>query len=152
MFNNPWYLVSIYHPSMISITIANLQTVLFIAAILIFWLKDIAKFQSKEANSRVNTFKQLTRKSLDNSPCMVTALAIFYIVLVLDFMALYSLYYWKVKVKPGFSYTHKEDQDKIVVSVLIASLCYLAIYYLWYIIALINHIRLICKADRTTMV
>ena len=57
MFNNPWYLVSIYHPSMISIMIANLQTVLFTAAILIFWLKDIAKFQSKEANPRVNMFK-----------------------------------------------------------------------------------------------
>ena len=83
---------------------------------------------------------------------MIIALVLFYIVLVLDFMALYSLYYWKVKVKPGFSFTHKDDQDKIVVSVLIASLCYLAIYYLWYIIAIINHIRLIFKSDRTTIV
>lgn len=150
LFNNPWYLISIFHPSMISISIANMQTVLFIAAILIFWLKDIAKFKSKEASPRVNTFKQMARKSLDNSPCMVTVLALFYIILVLDFMALYSLYYIKVKVKPGFSYTHKEDQDKLVTSVLITSLILLAIYYIWYFIAFINHIRLICSADKTT--
>lgn len=92
----------------------------------------------------------MARESLDNSPCMLIMLVLFYIVLVLDFMALYSLYYVKVKVKPGFSFTHKDDQDKLVVSVLITSLVLLAIYYIWYFIAFINHIRLICNADKTT--
>lgn len=83
---------------------------------------------------------------------MVSVLSFFYFILVLDFMALYSLYYVKVKVNPGFSYTHKDDQDKIVMSVLILSLCLLAIYYVWYFIALVLNIKRICNSDTTSKI
>lgn len=83
---------------------------------------------------------------------MVGVLSIFYIFLVLDFMALYSLYYVRVKVNPGFSYTHKDDQDKLVMSVLIVTLCLLAMYYVWYFIAFILNIKRICNSDKTSKV
>ena len=117
-----------------------------------FWLKDIAKFQQTESSMRVDTVASITRKSLSNSKNMLTALFCYYGLLVLDFCSLYSFYFYKTKKDLGFAYTHADKRDKATVAIIVLSAIILCSYYLWYLMALINNVRLIMKQDKTTKV
>lgn len=115
------------------------------AGILVFWLKDLAKFQPSEPSMRVDTVASLTRKSLSNSKWMLTALSCYYAMLVFDFCALYAFYFYKTKRDLGFAYTHAEKRDKATVAIIVVSAIILLSYYIWYLLALINNVRLIKK-------
>lgn len=87
-FNNPWYLVQVQRPKTKTFVASGIQTALFVAALMIFWLKDLAKFQPKESDLRANPVSKLTRKSLGNKPFVLTMLGIFFAILVIDFVGL----------------------------------------------------------------
>jgi hypothetical protein len=80
---------------------------------------------------------------------MLLILLVFYALIVVDFVALYMLYYTKLEVKPGFAFTHKEDRDKATTAVLVFTGIILASYYIWWVLAFVNNIRLIRKQDQT---
>lgn len=83
----------------------------------------------------------------------MNCLFVFFCVLVMDFMALYMLYYVHVKADPGFAYTHAEhDLDKPVLSVMALTIALLVLYYLWYLIAICNNLRQIMLTDFNTKV
>lgn len=150
LFNNPWYLVQIYSPSTIAFTFSALQTSMFVAGVLVFWLKDLAKFQPANPDLRAgNVVGKLTRKSLSNSPGMLFVLGIFYSLLVIDFGTLYMDYYSQLKHNPGFAYTHQDDRKGATKAIVWFSVVLLGSYYIWFVLALINNLRLIWKQDRS---
>lgn len=76
-----------------------------------------------------------------------------YALLVIDFVALYVVYYLYATADPGFSYTHAEhDRDKIVLSVLGYTAMMIAIYYIWYLAAMCKNIKLINRTDCNTKI
>jgi len=90
--------------------------------------------------------------SLGMNKCAMVFLGVFFSLMVLDFMVLYSLYYVHIKVSPGFSYTHYQELDTTLASVLAISAGMVAFYFLWYLCAFCNSLRLIMKTDMATKV
>jgi hypothetical protein len=139
---------------MLSFTISEFQTSLFMAALPIYWLKDLAKFNPKkrQVDQRVNVMQKLSRHSVGENSCMQAFLFVFYCILVIDFMTLYSLYYWRVQIDPGFSYTHVQELDKPIQIMLFISAGLLCFYYIWYFCAMCNNLRLIMVTDLSTKI
>ena len=79
---------------------------------------------------------------------MLFLLGIFYTLLVIDFLTLYMVYYTQVRHHPGFAYTHADDRKGATKALVWLSVILLGSYYIWYVLALINNIRLIWKQDR----
>lgn len=46
LFNDPFYPVHVYDPKFITFAISEFQTSLFIAGMLIFWLRDVARHKN----------------------------------------------------------------------------------------------------------
>ena len=46
LFNDPWYPVHIYSPSFMTFAATELLSALFMAGLLIFWLRELAGFQA----------------------------------------------------------------------------------------------------------
>ena len=83
---------------------------------------------------------------------MLSVLGGYYLLLVIDFVALYAYYYERVKYDPGFAYTHTEHRDKRTTAIIVISAIIILSYYLWYLLALINNVRLIWRQDKTAKV
>lgn len=92
---------------------------------------------------------KLTRKSLSNSPKVLAALGVFYILLVFAFAGLYVQFYSKAGANPGFALTHKVDRDSKTLAMLALTIILLIIYYVWYALAFIHNVRSIWSQDRT---
>jgi magnesium-transporting ATPase (P-type) len=148
-FNNPWYLVQIYSPTTASFTFSGFQSALFVAFLLVFWLKNLVKFQPREASMRAEPLAKLARKSLDGSFCSQMMLSGMFGALLFEFMLVYAWYYHKLKSDPGFAYTHTAIQDKRTKAVIASSVIVLLIFYSWYLLSLICNIRLIFRQDKS---
>ena len=68
---------------------------------MIFWLRDIARHRNKELEQNANKLQKFFHESMGYNWLSMTALVIFYIALVVDFTALYSMFYWDVNSNPG---------------------------------------------------
>jgi len=54
IFNDPFYPVHVYDPKFITFAISEFQTSLFVAGMLIFWLRDVARHKNPELKSNAS--------------------------------------------------------------------------------------------------
>ena len=101
LFNDPFYPVHIYNPKFITFAISEFQTSIFIAGILIFWLRDVVRHKNPELPQNATSLQKFFHKKQGHSRGMFTFLGILYVILVLDMMILYCLFYVKVEGNPG---------------------------------------------------
>lgn len=47
-FNDPWYFIHYRNPNFWTYVIAEFNTALFVAGLMVFWLRDIARHRNKE--------------------------------------------------------------------------------------------------------
>lgn len=96
---------------------------------------------------RADVLSKLARKSLQTSPCVLATLSTLFVLLVADFMSVYSLYYYKLRDNPGFAYTR--DRGGATTAVLAITIVLLIGYYLWFLLALICNARLILRQEKS---
>ena len=100
-FNDPWYLLHVNNPSFATFLVGQISTALFIAAMLVFWLLDVARHKSPELVPNASTLDKFLHQESKLDLRVIMALTIFYIVLVLDFVILYGMFYLAVEGNPG---------------------------------------------------
>lgn len=83
---------------------------------------------------------------------MLLVLGGYYCLLVIDFVALYTYYNYRLRYDPGFAYTHTEHRDKKTTAIIVISAIIILSYYIWYILAIINNVKLIWQQDKTAKV
>jgi hypothetical protein len=148
LFNDPWYTLHVYTPSFFTFVLSELQIAMFIAALMVYWIRDLARYKKKMNSQNLNAVGKLVSYSLGDNKVMMCFLVVFYLLLVASFMTLYIAYFQAVKGDPAFVGEIKLDEEafkdneivSIPLSVLAILLC---IYYVWFLCALANHLRLI---------
>ena len=101
LFNDPFYAVHVYDPKFITFAISEFQTSLFIAGMLVFWLRDVARHKNPEISPDASAVEKFFHKNQGYSNAMLGFLGVIYVILVIDFMVLYCLFYVKVEGDPG---------------------------------------------------
>ena len=95
-FNDPWYFLHYRNPNFFTYVIAETSTAMFVAGLMIFWLRDLARQRSKTLEPNATKMQKFLHESMGYNWIVMSGLVFFYIVLVVDFTALYSMFYWDV--------------------------------------------------------
>ena len=112
---------------------------LFIAGLLIFWLRELAGFRPKKAAKEWNCIKKAVYASQGLNECALTYLCILFLALVIDFMVLNCFYYIYVKGDPslyGRFDLNSESTLDVFLAPIIVTICLLLWYYTQYTISL----------------
>ena len=100
-FDDPWYFLHISDPNFATYMVGEVGTALFMAAVLIFWLTDIARHRAPELNPDATALEKFMHESMEFNYTRLMLIAIFYIFLVIDFTILYGMFYFAVTGSPG---------------------------------------------------
>jgi hypothetical protein len=103
LFNDPWYPLHIYQPSLLTLTASELQISMFAAGLLVFWIRDVARYRPKRAPKEANLFGRYMHKTTADNQIMVSFLFVFFVLLVVIFTGLYVVFYFQVEADPGFA-------------------------------------------------
>ena len=68
---------------------------------LIFWLRDVARHENPGLPENATKLQKFFHKHQSYGKGMMTFLGVLYVILVLDFMTLYCLFYVKVEGDPA---------------------------------------------------
>ena len=150
-FNDPWYFIHYRNPNFWTYAIAEFNTALFVAGLMIFWLRDIARHRTKNLEPNATKIQKFFHESMGYNWPSVAGLVALYIILVVDFTVLYCIYYWDVKSNPGDAEIslnqHVSDKFK---PFLLATGFLILMYYFWFFASLSRNIYQIKKLDRST--
>ena len=150
-FNDPWYFIHYKNPNFWTYVIAEFNTALFVAGLMIFWLRDIARHRNKELEQNANKLQKFFHESMGYNWLSMTALVIFYIALVVDFTALYSMFYWDVKSNPGDGeISLNQHQPEKMKPYLLATMIIIGLYYFWFFVSVCRNMVNLRKLDGST--
>ena len=93
LFNDPFYPVHVYQPGFLTFAASEFQTSLFIAGMLIFWLRDVARHENPALAKKASRAEKFLHQRQGYAKGWMTFLGVLYVVLVLDSMALYCLFF-----------------------------------------------------------
>ena len=140
-FDDPWYFIHYSNPNFWTYAIAEFNTALFVAGLMLFWLRDIARHRSKNLEPNATKLQKFFHESMGYHWISVAGLVSFYIILVVDFTVLYCIYYWDVKSHPGDAEIslnqHAPEKFK---PFLLATGFLLLLYYFWFFASLSRNI------------
>jgi Wnt-binding factor required for Wnt secretion len=152
LFNDPWYIVHILSPTIFTSILNELQMCIFMAGLLVFWLREIARFSPVDAQYTSKLAKFIQNNIFVHSR-LLSVLIVLYFLLLADFMFMYVVYYARVQEVPGFSFTHINDiHGADVIFVLVVTISLLLTYYTLYISVFVLNFKHIMKSDTTTKV
>ena len=103
LFNDPLYTLHVFEPSFITFAITEFFSALFMSALLIYWLRELAGFKPQEVPKNANCLKKLVLSSQGWNKCAMVYLCLFFIFLVVDFMVLNCFYYIYLKGDPSLA-------------------------------------------------
>ena len=95
LFNDPFYPVHIYSPSFMTFAGTELMSALFMAGLMIFWLRELAGFKVSNENS-LGCIKKMVFNCQGVSSCAICYMCILFVTLVTNFMILNCFYYFYV--------------------------------------------------------
>lgn len=173
-FNDPTYIVHVNNPNFFTYTVAEAQNAAFFCGILMFWIKDVGLQKGKildaqgkpiedgsnpadqSATNNNTPFSNETaserRKRINKNSIVSLGITVYFFVLVIAIMILYTLYYQHVTFEPNFSLTHKHDRSIDVTTALYIVIFLLVFYYICYCIAFVQNCRYIKQTDTTQKV
>ena len=102
-FNDPLYPVHIYSPSFMTYALTELSGAIFIASLLIYWLREFAAFRPRSIPADWGCIKRTVFACQGVNQCAKVYLFIFFFVLVADFMVLNCYYYIYVQGDPSLA-------------------------------------------------
>ena len=147
-FNDPWYILHVNNPSFATFLVAQISTALFIAAMLIFWLIDVARHKSPELSPQATALDRFLHHESKLDLRVIMALTIFYIVLVIDFIILYGMFYLAVEGNPGEGeISFNQEKHPRLEPVLVVTYFLLAFYYVIYFVMLCKNLKRIMQMD-----
>ena len=100
-FDDPWYWAHVRNPSFFTYAVAEFGTALFVAGLLIFWLRDIARHRSPEPDAGATKLQKFLHRSMGMNKWIGAFLVFLFVLLVTCFTALYCVFYWAVAGDPG---------------------------------------------------
>ena len=100
-FNDPLCYTHVYYPSFWTYALSEFGIAQFSSALLIFWLRDIARYRARELPPDASKAQKFLHASMKMNKCILFCLAILYFAMVLSFMALYCVFYKSVEGEPG---------------------------------------------------
>ena len=103
LFNDPFYLVHIYSPSVMSFALSELQIALFVAGLMVYWIRDLAKYRKKIITKEHNVIGRLVWYSTGESRVVGCFLGVMFVLLTVDFWVIYMLFFFKVQGDPTFA-------------------------------------------------
>ena len=92
-FNDPWFYTHVYAPSFFTYVISEFGTAIFVSALLIFWLRDIARYRLPRLEKDASKLQRFFFKSMGMSNKILVWLGLFYITFTISFLSLYCLFY-----------------------------------------------------------
>lgn len=96
-FNDPWYPVHIYSPSFMSFAATELTSALFMAGLMIYWLRELAGFKaSRDEPKNLGCVKKMVFNCQGVSSCAICYLVVLFLALVTTFMVLNCFYYFYI--------------------------------------------------------
>jgi len=151
LFNDPWYAAHIYQPSVLTLTLSELQISMFAAGLLIYWIRDVARYRTERAPRTAGVFAKYLHKSTSDNQVVVTFLFVFYVLLVVVFTGIYLVFFFQIEADPGFAGQMNpfegSDSAKVSKTLYTCLAVLLGIYYFWYLCTLCNHCRLITATE-----
>ena len=118
--------------------VPELTASLFVAGLLMFWLRELADARPKEADPSWGCLRKLVFSCQGYNKCATIYLTLFYIVMVACFMTLSCTYYIHVKGDPTLDGTFDINGEGGIEAYLwpiIVTLCLLVFYYAQFMIA-----------------
>mmetsp|Transcript_3813 Transcript_3813/g.4396 ORF Transcript_3813/g.4396 Transcript_3813/m.4396 type:complete len:233 (+) Transcript_3813:231-929(+) len=103
MFNDPWYPWHVYKPSFLTFAFTEFTNSIFYAALLTFWLRELAGFRPQKAKAEWNCLQKTVYTGQGVNSCAVAYIVCFFIVIVVDFMVLNCFYYINVRGDPSLA-------------------------------------------------
>ena len=100
-FDDPYYYAHVYKPSFFTYAITEFGIAIFVSGLLVFWIRDIARYRNKKLDDGASKAQKFIYKSMGMNNCILLCLGLFYIALTLCFMALYCTFYITVEGNPG---------------------------------------------------
>ena len=158
IFNDPFYAIHLYDPSFITFAISEFQTSLFLAGMLVYWLRSAALVKNPKLPQNAAAILKFYHRQNGHSKSMMTFLGVIYVVLVLDFMVLYCLFFFKAQSDPTVGDFGTSDlkvnyqEDPALFYSLLVTCGILTFFYILYFIAVCNAIRVIGESDCATKV
>lgn len=141
LFNDPWYPVHIYSPSFLTFAGTEMTNALFVAGLLIYWLRELAGYRMSRENAKnMGCCKKMAFNCQGVSSCAIVYLCLLFLGLVINFMILNCFYYIYVQGDPSvagrFSIHNDATMDVFIVPVVI-TLGLIALYYVQYFFAML---------------
>ena len=93
LFNDPFYVVHVYMPSFMTFAFTEFVQSIFIAGILIYWLRELGGFRPRAAPADWGCIKKAVFASQGVNTCAAAFLYVFFLILVVDFMVLNCTYF-----------------------------------------------------------
>jgi len=103
MFNDPLYTLHIYKPSFYTYALSELTVALFVSALLVYWIRDLAKFRKKKAPKNANKFGRLIHTSTGDSRVVGVFLGLFFFILSVDLWILQVILFYEVEADPSYA-------------------------------------------------
>lgn len=132
LFNDPLYAAHIYKPSFLTFALTEFTSAIFISALLVYWLRELALFRPNLAPAKSNCLVKIIHAGLGQNQCALVFLCLFYLALVIDFMVLNCYYYVYVKGDPSlagrFDLNNHASMD-VFLGPVIVTLLLLVVYY-----------------------
>lgn len=136
LFNDPWYAVSILAPSTVSRIFDQLQVTIFVAALMVFWLRQVQNFTEPSNKCCYQIFSK--------SKVLLVALWAF---LFLNFFLFNVIEKYYEDKYPSFSFGHSQDRSRpLMILFLITTVLMLTVYYAIYLANLIFNLKAIHRS------
>ena len=125
---------------------------------LVYWLRSAALVKNPRLPQNASAILKFYNRQQGHSKAMMTFLGIIYVVLVIDFMVLYCLFFFKAQTDPSVGDFGTSDlkvnmqEDPALFYALLVTCGLLTVYYILYFIAVCNAIRVIGTSDCATKV
>ena len=103
LFNDPLYMAHIYSPSFLTYALTELTASLFISAMLMFWLRELAEMRPAKPDPKWGCLKKACYGCNGYNKGAKIYLALFFLIMVSCFMVLNCTYYIHVKGDPSFA-------------------------------------------------
>lgn len=145
----------IYKPSFLSFAIFEFQTALFVAALLCFWMKDVAYQRKEKPSEHATRAERLAYRKVGMDKWPLRFLFVFFVLFVVDIMVLYCSIFVHVKSDPSYAKNlnlrvTNLDTNEALRWPIAFTLLLMCGYACWYMFGLCNNLRLLCKLDNTS--
>ena len=152
LFNDPIYPIHILSPSFLTFAMTEFTQSLFIATLLVYWLREVSIYRIERQPQRSHCFVKVIYRTMGSHNCALVFLIFVFLVLFVDIFVLNIFYYVFVGGDPSLagrfdinnqSTVMDEFMAPAIVTVIIF-IAYYAIYMISFSLSIVN----ICSGDK----